>query len=676
MREIFLPERLVAGRHSKVISPSVDLAELRPGRDFPVSVYADGRVASRYGDLVWDWTPYGESGKTSRLSFRFWPQNKASTQFQEQLLDEMRWVMYLIAKKREAPTLRYQTLQHYIKTLRAVAAHCDTAGKTILDVFTTREALLNLVNGVKAIHARYLSGILGTLSALHPTYVGYVVLGEQTKASLRRIARSYSDSLRQHPPLPTRIYSHIIATLSEKLTAFEQVADQYLAFTESCVSNPMLGRCKTQQRTKANRAGLSLDDYEADFASALEKYGLSAYFAEQRLFFGVKGLSSGLTMIQAVCRLTIHVFSGMRHNEVGELPYSCIDISTQAGKVHHFLEGKTTKLSGGNPKRARWVTNTEGVRAVRLAQRLAKLTWSIAQSRASNALPPVEETLLFPSIAYLGLTGAQPPQGESGRLYPSKFDLNEVATLRDSLQPIIIEQDLRELEKIDPHRAWRSEAKFQLGAPWTLTTHQLRRSLALYAQRSGLVSLPSLRRQLQHLTEEMSRYYARGSAFADNLIGENKKHFGHEWRKTQHVSAALSYILNVLTTDEALFGAQGSWVENRLRGPGGSVLVDREITIKRFQKGELAYRETLLGGCTSTESCEIEPVKWLNIDCVKGCKHLLGRLSRLDRVIAAQTQMLECLDKDTPEYRNESADLQILLRIRERIERQNFENAK
>ena len=92
-------------------------------------------------------------------------------------------------------------------------------------------------------------------------------------------------------------------------------------------------------------------------------------------------------------------------------------------------------------------------------------------------------------------------------------------------------------EQIDPHRAWRSEPRFQLGVPWTLTSHQLRRSLALYAQRSGLVSLPSLRRQLQHITEEMSRYYARGSAFANNIIGDNKHHFGHDWQDAQPVSA-------------------------------------------------------------------------------------------------------------------------------------------
>lgn len=67
---------------------------------------------------------------------------------------------------------------------------------------------------------------------------------------------------------------------------------------------------------------------------------------------------------------------------------------------------------------------------------------------------------------------------------------------------------------------------------------------AVYAQRSGLVSLASLRRQLQHITDEMSRYYARGSAYARNIIGNDKHHFGFEWQDTQSTSSALSYMLN------------------------------------------------------------------------------------------------------------------------------------
>jgi hypothetical protein len=255
-----------------------------------------------------------------------------------------------------------------------------------------------------------------------------------------------------------------------------------------------------------------------------------------------------------------------------------------------------------------------------------------------------------------------------GRMLPGRYwHVRDFPGLSLLLQPTIEEADLRELEQIDPHRAWRSEEQFTLGIPWTLTSHQLRRSLALYAQRSGLVSLPSLRRQLQHVTEEMSRYYARGSACAKNLIGDYKHHFGREWQEAQPVSAAMSYLYNVLLTDEVLFGAHGNWVENRFRGADHTVIVDREATLRRFKKGELAYRETSLGGCASTQTCDKLPIGWLNIECVKGCRNFVGRLPKLEQTISAQTKLIQSLDPTSAEFRIERDDLDVLVKARDKV---------
>ena len=254
-----------------------------------------------------------------------------------------------------------------------------------------------------------------------------------------------------------------------------------------------------------------------------------------------------------------------------------------------------------------------------------------------------------------------------GSLHAAKFDLGNCEALRQRLAPTIKEEDLHELEQIDPHRAWRSEADFQIGKPWRLTSHQMRRSLALYAQRSGLVSLPSLRRQLQHLTEEMSRYYARGSAFARNFVGDDKKHFGYEWQELQPISAAYSYIINVLLSDDVLFGGHANWVDHRMRGADGAVVVNREITMRSFKRGELAYRETALGGCTNTDACDQIAIKWLDVDCVSGCRNLVGRLSKLDRVIAAQGKLVSALDISSVEFRIEKADLDTLTAARVRV---------
>lgn len=242
----------------------------------------------------------------------------------------------------------------------------------------------------------------------------------------------------------------------------------------------------------------------------------------------------------------------------------------------------------------------------------------------------------------------------------------------------IQEDDLRELEQIDPHRAWRSEDKFKLGQDWNLTTHQFRRSLALYAQRSGLVSLPSLKRQLQHITQEMSAYYARGSHFAKNFIGNDHeaKHFGEEWQETQPISQYLAYAAHVLLTDETdLFGVHPHWIATRLRNDEGVITVDRETTLKRFKKGEIAYRETLLGGCVKVGECDKNPLDILHVDCITShCKNMVGSKKKLATVIAVQSSWVERLklnEASSPEYRHEKKNLEILVTTLENISKTN-----
>ncbi|MEW8053276.1 MAG: hypothetical protein AB2809_23215, partial [Candidatus Thiodiazotropha sp.] len=250
--------------------------------------------------------------------------------------------------------------------------------------------------------------------------------------------------------------------------------------------------------------------------------------------------------------------------------------------------------------------------------------------------------------------------------YVTQFLSKKLIDYMPNLIPNIEESDLRELENIDPHRAWRSEDKFKVGNPWPLTPHQFRRSLAVYTSCSGLVTLPSLRRDLQQLTEEMSTYYARGSSFAKNLIENNHDHFAREYQDTQPESQALAYLTHIIFSDERLFGPHGTWVERniRIKNPILSAS-DREETIKRFKKGEIAYRETPLGGCTETAPCNKKAMRSI-IGCLD-CNRSIIKLSKLDRVITVQELFVKRLHPETMEWKIETTDLKVLLAYREKI---------
>ena len=166
----------------------------------------------------------------------------------------------------------------------------------------------------------------------------------------------------------------------------------------------------------------------------------------------------------------------------------------------------------------------------------------------------------------------------------------------------------------------------------------------------------------------MASYYAKGSAFAKNLIEADESHFANEWQKTQTESTSLGYIFNVLMSNTTLYGGHIHWIENTLKDKEGVVNVDRKQTLQRFKNGEIAYRETIVGGCTKVGSCNYTATNWLQINCLKeNCRHLIVSLPKLERVIMAQEKMIKFLDISSLEYRTELSHLDVLRQTKRKI---------
>lgn len=631
-----------------------------PPDSFVVSRNKDGSVASTYGELSWNRTPYDPDGRTRYFHFRFWDEGDLTKQ-RDDLTRELRWLMFIMIYMRPGSPLSNSSLHGYMVAIRHLGRLCEEKSIRVQDALADPGTLIESIEGLANL-AIQIGSILTLLRSLGEEQVGFQVAGKPAIDKLRSMARQWIDSAKQYPPIPTGIYSSILSTLSAELDDVENVIESALRLYADCRRNPLLGRGKDRQKILRSKLTTKTESFLPEMSVILKEYGLADYFEAKGLPSTIYGLSTLLRTAMIAASLQIQAFTGMRHNEVSALPYDCLELIQRDGKTHYIICGRVTKLSKGLVKRTRWVTSSAGYRAAVLAQRIAAGIYTASGQAPDAASSDSRAHFLFvdPQL--------KKPKSEFG---PTILNLNTFPDLRERLQPQITEQDLRELEQIDPHRAWRSEDEFQIGRPWTLTTHQFRRSLALYAQRSGLVSLPSLKRQLQHITQEMSSYYARGSAFADDFIGDDKTHFGQEWQDAQPVSQYLSYAAHVLMTDDVLFGAHPHWVDHRLKDADGIVMFNRDATLKRFKQGQLAYRETLIGGCVKVGECEQTPVDLLEINCLTShCKNLVGSLPKLNRVIAAQrnrVEKLRQLDPTAPEYRNEVADLAVLEATRENV---------
>ncbi|WP_146749853.1 hypothetical protein [Paraburkholderia bryophila] len=472
------------------------------------------------------------------------------------MVDDMQHLMSLIIYRRQGPTLAFKTLHSHLRTFCALAQYCEKQALSLPALLSDEgrfsEYVATLGNGSVL---QNLCGLVGFLLTLDPERdIGHPVAGNAVIEELRRRCGDYRAMARQTPPIPTRVYSETISAVATQLKDFAEVSDSFLALTAEVLTN-------TAARHAAGKHIWT--------PTLVTKYCLDDYFESKGLAKSAKGTSRGLTEVQLLCKLTIHIFSGMRSEEAESLPFDCIETQQDHGHTLYLLCGQTTKLNHGKIRRTRWVTSRVAYDAVLLAQRIATLIYGAMGCKPEQSDDVLNRYPLFVSTGYLALNG-RPPAGVDA-FQVQRLSLNrrrrQESFVEDAVRPLIQECDLRELEEIDPHRAWRSEVEFQVGRRWPLGTHQFRRSLAIYAQRSGMVSLPSLRRQLQHITKEMSLYYAKGSAFARNFIEDDpedyKLHMAKEWREAKPLSEALAYLRDVLLTEDELFGGAGTFEQQK-----------------------------------------------------------------------------------------------------------------
>ncbi len=619
-------------------------------------------------EFSWPWSAYTKDHKKLALNFYYWNQNVGPI-----VVDKLR-----VSREREGRIRELQflmTRQIYFgnenspQTLRAkqyvlhsLARFAESQSCMIRDVLIETSLLDVFGASIPDYQVQYWMAWVNFFRQLDPaTQLGITVATPKGWKDLERRKMDRRNISRQHSSLPTRIYGGLINNLSAELDYIEAFSSRLLGALRDALAEH--AKAKVKQSKRGIRVGPAL----------IKKYGLGDYLA--RRGFNAKAralnqLSSAVTEIFLVCKLQVHVFSGMRHDEARTLPYHCLVTKKgRHGRTHSLIAGVTTKFNKGRRLRTHWVTtNDEGFRAIRLAQRFASVVFESLGIIPSKADPHKDEFPLFPSTDYL-------PWGRSkmvpdARIQTSGKKLNETKeSFHARLYPIIEEEDIAELEEIDPFRAWRDEPEFSVGQRWPLTTHQLRRSLAVYANASGLVRLTSLRRQLQHITREMSLYYGRGSTFCKNFIANDpdgyKQHIAPEWQDGEDEAMMLAFTRDVLNSKEPMFGGAGTYYQRQKeRGE----VISREDVNKQMKAGLLSYRSGPLGGCTKPGRCDKRKgLDLIDISCVSdGCKNLVGKHSKIIRVIQLKRASMAHIPQSSIESEIEREELETL----ERVERE------
>jgi hypothetical protein len=595
---------------------------------FVLSRMKSGEILSVYSDNIWDLSPYLPKCDC-RLNFDSWLENAREDDFLFcQIRAEMKKISFALLYIKSGKSI-IKSIEQRHTVLRQFAAIAYKNGCTLQQLFSD-VAYMSKVNdayvGVSYQKAIHIKAFLTDCFALQQQYP-LLIPAFSTYKSIEHLARLAAQIRLQSSKIgpqtkliPSRIYISLINGLAEKLNEFNQYAPALHQWFQRIQQEPSFARMPREFK-----------DYKkaVSFVDARDLLGLTVLFENNQIQKHAN-LTRYMTLIQGMAKLWIHLFTGMRDNEVNQLSYDCYQTIQSNEHLVHVIMGYTSKLHGGGNKSTYWITFEDIQFGVHAAQRIGEI---YALFNPHYDFSNSREYPLFPTRYSQKYRNKNNRNIENETDFVSNFlgaptrtqsNFNEYlnrisALLGDELR--ICESDLAELESFDGFRNWREEKDCQLGEYWNICTHQFRRSLAVYGARSGIIGLGALSVQYKHLTEAMTLYYRDNAVFAPNILAnDSQKEFIQELEYQRLVHSYAQFEEGVINSSSRLFGGAGTYLQlQKDREQLLKVFPNRDEAIKRMKRGEIAYKPSLFGACTNPDSCE--KISFTAITSCLSCAH-------------------------------------------------------
>lgn len=601
-----------------------------------------GNILSVVRDIEWQ-TPLLRNHQNRKAYISF-SKFRTSTELEIKNLEQTQKIVAVWIYRPSQRTGSYpsiDTVRSFLTDLRRLSNQATNKGITLAELLEHPVHFKTHVDKIKSYTT------LRTLQMIINKVIDEHILPVSTTVTkiLDRAIRESEDESEQHPVIPGRILFEKISHYTSLLQEYQENEAKLSELNRRVGSNRFYGRFKRKSKDphKPN----------VEFDVAMEECGLSAIRDKYKMR-QLSNVGNFISRCNYAAKMLIHVFTAMRDREAYLLKDGCVK---KTGPKTYIVEGLTVKLTK-QPRPAKWVTSESILLPYDCACSITRLIKTYMPSCIDT------ENRLFLSVSYLPVANEYEKKQKDTELYQSA--LHPTRWEETFPQTTITDEDYQELVMLDPLRNWAANPKFQVGQNWNLTTHQFRRSMAVYAAQSGLVSLPSLKRMLHHTLLQMSIYYTRGFSSAKFLFSEQNPDLA-EFFKAQAVNAEASLFLKDVIMEKAnLHGAAGTWYERNVKTEyATNIVTNFKETLSKMKQGLLSYKETILGGCFKVGECK-ERAHLNYVSCVD-CSSACIKEKKLDQTILIQSKIIESIPEGTFAYNTEQTKLSMLQFFKDKI---------
>ncbi|WP_283183495.1 hypothetical protein [Pseudomonas svalbardensis] len=301
--------------------------------------------------------------------------------------------------------------------------------------------------------------LIRTMNRLSISDLGFSVSGMVLLSIKKRFAEAFKEA-DQHPVIPSRILWTKYVQYNTCLADFDKHSHQLVEFIQKVSRNPYYARRYKPDGSSSDpdfseKSTLDNQDSYTDFLPAIDDFGLQELQKKYK-WRHVGNVSSFLSLVQYCCKSLIHIYTLMRHHEALELCTDCLESVRGWNNDALYVASISTKLtSTAAPNK--WITIDAIVKPIEILTVINSLLSPFVKNEDNR-------DRLFISVSVLPFSNGVDPQ--DGKLVSG-------ANCESKLSPVLItEDDIFELEAIDPFRNWRADKKFQIGKPWRITSHQ------------------------------------------------------------------------------------------------------------------------------------------------------------------------------------------------------------
>ncbi|EHU5175298.1 hypothetical protein KY945_003899 [Vibrio parahaemolyticus] len=419
--------------------------------------------------------------------------------------------------------------------------------------------------------------------------------------ALLKCASSYKS--KQYVAIPHRLYQRILSRALE-------VVETYHPYRHD-ISNVMSQAYDIQERLKSEERLIT--DGRGNGRAELS---MSPRAIEQRVRrlcksitpdipdFDIRLDGSQLTDILVSCLIVTQGFSGVRIGEAVSFNANSADEIIVNSKKVTVLTGETTKGNNAKPKTATWQSHPVAKAALELAYDMMAANRALYQQgvdekerqgetkeKINHIRRQLESAFLVPNATL---------QASDNYIFNPK---RAVKRFIRNLDYRATTEDVEEFNMLNPTR----EGELKVGGTYSgLSSHDFRRTFAVFFVRYGFGTASGIKFQFKHENINMSGYYANNAELAqmnDLLMDEDIL----EELKEAGIDLGVDIFDEIFNQSEHLSGAKGEAImQDRMKKleVGESIFMTREEIKENLRRGNFHIMQLPSGAYCTNGSCD------------------------------------------------------------------------